>query len=75
MARKAFYSFLYLPDIWRAAQVRNLGVIDADKPATDNDWEDVKEGGDNSVQKWIDGQLKGTSVAIILIGEKTARRK
>ena len=72
MARRAFYSFHYKPDNWRASQVRNMGVVEGNKPATDNDWEDVKKGGDKAIKNWIDGQIKGKSVAIVLIGEKTA---
>ncbi|MBF0586056.1 TIR domain-containing protein [Prosthecochloris sp. N3] len=75
MARKAFYSFYYKPDNWRACQVRNMGVVEGNKPASDNDWEDVKKGGDTAIQNWIDNQIKGKSVAIILIGENTAGRK
>jgi len=75
MTRKCFYSFHYAPDNWRASQVRNMGVIEGNRPATDNDWEEVERGGDSAIQKWIDGQLKGKSVAIVLIGEKTAGRK
>tara|TARA_Y100000294_G_C8529053_1_gene326166 strand:- start:426 stop:920 length:495 start_codon:yes stop_codon:yes gene_type:complete len=75
MARRAFYSFHYDPDSWRASQVRNMGVVDGNKPATDNDWETVKKGGDKAIQKWIDGQLSGKSVAIVLIGTNTAGRK
>ena len=75
MARRAFYSFHYKPDNWRASQVRNMGVVDGNKPATDNDWETVKKGGDKAIQKWIDGQISGKSVAIVLIGAKTSGRK
>lgn len=75
MARRAFYSFHYKPDNWRASQVRNMGVIDGNKPATDNDWETVKKGGDTAIQNWIDSQMKGKSVTIVLIGAKTAGRK
>jgi len=75
MARRAFYSFHYKPDNWRASQVRNMGVVEGNKPASDNDWETVKKGGDAAIQKWIDHQLNGKSVAIVLIGEKTAGRK
>ncbi len=39
MARRAFYSFHYKPDNWRAAQVRNMGVIEGNLVASDNDWE------------------------------------
>lgn len=75
MTRRAFYSFHYQPDNWRAAQVRSMGVIEGNKPASDNDWEDVKAGGDSAIQKWIDGQLSGKTVAIVLIGQNTAGRK
>jgi hypothetical protein len=75
MARRAFYSFHYLPDNWRASQIRNMGVIDGNKPASDNDWETVKKGGDAAIQKWIDSQIDGKSVAIVLIGAETAGRK
>src|SRR3546814_894075 len=75
MTRKAFYSFHYKPDNWRAAQVRSMGVIEGNKPASDNAWEDVKAGGDDAIQDWIDAQLKGKSVAIVLIGQNTAGRK
>lgn len=75
MTRRAFYSFHYIPDNWRASQVRNMGVVDGNKPATDNDWEAIKKKGDAAIQKWIDGQLSGKSVAIVLIGSKTAGRK
>ncbi|MHA1772701.1 MAG: TIR domain-containing protein [Candidatus Heimdallarchaeota archaeon] len=75
MARRAFYSFHYKPDNWRASQVRNMGVVEGNRPASDNDWETIKKGGDTAIKKWIDGQLSGKSVAIVLIGEKTAGRK
>ena len=75
MARRAFYSFHYIPDNWRASQVRNIGVVEGNSPVSDNDWEEVKKKGDKAIQEWIDGQLKGRSVTVVLIGEKTAGRK
>jgi hypothetical protein len=75
MARKAFYSFHYKPDNWRAAQVRQMGVIEGDAPASDNDWESITKGGDEAIKKWIEGQLSGKSCAIVLIGANTAARK
>lgn len=35
----------------------------------------LKEGGDRAIQKWIDDQLYGKTVVIVLIGAKTAGRK
>lgn len=75
MARKAFYSFHYKEDNWRVSQVRNIGVVDGSRVVSDNDWETVKGGGDLAIQRWIDGQLYGKSVVIVLIGSKTASRK
>ncbi|HBS44085.1 MAG TPA: hypothetical protein DEA91_05740, partial [Paenibacillus sp.] len=75
MARKAFYSFHYKPDNWRASQVRNIGAIEGNSSISDNDWEEVEKGGDKAIQDWIDKQLKGRSCTIVLIGEKTAGRK
>jgi hypothetical protein len=75
MARKVFYSFHYVPDSWRASQVRNIGVVEGNQPATPNDWETVKMGGDAAVQRWIDGQLAGRTCTVVLIGANTAGRK
>jgi MTH538 TIR-like domain (DUF1863) len=75
MARRVFYSFHYKPDCSRAAKVRNMGVIEGNVPASDNDWEAIKNGGDAAIKKWIDGQLSGKSCAVVLIGEHTASRK
>lgn len=75
MARKAFYSFHYVSDNWRASQVRNMGVVEGNKPASDNDWETIKRGGDSGIKKWIDDQLSGRSVVVVLIGAATAGRK
>lgn len=75
MARRAFYSFHYIPDNWRASQVRNMGVIEGNRPASDNDWEEIKRGGDTAIRRWIDDQINGKSVSIVLIGSNTAGRK
>lgn len=75
MARRAFYSFHYKPDNWRAGQVRNMGVVEGNRPASDNDWEEIKKGGDNAIKKWINEQMSGKSVVIVLIGSNTSGRK
>jgi hypothetical protein len=75
MARRVFYSFHYEEDNWRAAQVRNMGVIEGNAPVTDNEWEAITRGGDQAIQNWIDEQLNGKSCTIVLIGAHTAGRK
>lgn len=75
MARRVFYSFHFDPDNWRASQVRNIGAIEGNAPASDNEWETVKRGGDQAIQRWIDNQLSGRGCTIVLIGSATANRK
>jgi hypothetical protein len=75
MARRIFYSFHYEPDCSRAAQVRNMGVVEGNKPATDNEWERIARGGAAAIERWIDSQLDGKSCNVVLIGENTAGRK
>lgn len=75
MARKVFYSFYYDEDNWRASKVRNIGAIEGNQPAKDNDWETVTEGGDPAIERWIKGQMEGRTCSIVLIGANTAGRK
>ena len=73
--RQVFYSFHYTNDAWRASQVRNIGVVEGNRPASDNDWEKVKRGGDNAIKKWIAEQMEYRSCTVVLVGSKTADRK
>ena len=75
MARRSFFSFYYKPDSQRAAQVRSMGMVDGNKPVSDNDWEAVTSGGEAAIKRWIANQLSGTSCTIVLIGTNTAKRK
>jgi len=73
MARKVFFSFKY-EDVSRAMVVRNSGVIKGVEKAgfiDKADYEEVKKKGDAAIKAWIDGQLVGTSVTVVLVGEKT----
>lgn len=78
MARQSFFSFRYKKDNWRAGIVRNSWVTQ-DRVASgffdSADWEAVKKKTDAAIEIWIDGQLKGTSVTVILIGTDTAGKK
>ena len=75
MARKCFFSFHYKPDCVRAAQVRQIGSIEGNSPAKDNDWEKVIGGGDTAIENWIAGQMEGKTCMVLLVGESTANRK
>lgn len=75
MARRVFFSFHYKPDNWRAAQVRNAGVVDGNAPVSDNNWEQITRGGEQAIKRWINQQLDGKSCVVVLIGSGTAGRK
>ena len=75
MVRRCFYSFHYKPDNWRVSQVRNIGSLEGNKPAPDNDWEAIAATGDAAIKKWIADQMKGRSCTVVLIGAGTANRK
>jgi len=77
MARRVFFSFHWERDIWRISRIRNSWVTQ-DREAAGfwdaADWEAVKRGGEEIVHRWIDGQLSGTSVTVVLVGAETADR-
>lgn len=77
MARKVFFSFKY-DDVHRAMNVRNSNVLTGvtksgfiDKA----DFEQVERQGDRAIQNWIDNQLHGTSVTVVLVGANTDKSK
>ena len=74
MKRPAFFSFHFDNDIWRANQVRNIGVVDGNQPVSGNEWEAIKRGGDRAIMNWIEGQFKYKQILIVLIGSETASR-
>lgn len=79
MARRVFFSFHYERDIWRANQIRNSWVTKEDREAA-GFWdaatrEKIRREGDPVIKRWIDNNLKGTSVTAVLIGTETSKRK
>lgn len=78
MARKVFFSFHYERDSWRAAQVRNSQLITKENERGFIDkaeWEGIERQGELAIKNWINKQLFGTSVTVVLIGAETAQRK
>ncbi|HTV74747.1 MAG TPA: TIR domain-containing protein [Candidatus Acidoferrales bacterium] len=78
MARRAFFSFHYERDVWRAGQIRNSWVTKPDREAAGFwdavAWEEVKKKGEDAIKAWIRNQMDGTSVTAVLIGAETASR-
>ena len=78
MARHTFFSFRYKNDNWRAANIRSSWVTKEREASGFFDsakWEEVKKKNDSDIEKWIDEQLRGTSVTVVLIGSDTAGKK
>lgn len=74
-----FFSFHYERDAWRAEQVRNSWVTKEDREAA-GFWdaaerEEVQRQGEKAVKRWIDRQMEGTSVTVVLVGTETLDRK
>jgi len=77
MARKVFFSFKY-EDVSRAMVVRHSWVAQGKEAAgfiDAADFEEVEGQGENAIRNWIDRQLDGTSVTVVLVGAKTCSSK
>lgn len=78
MARRAFFSFEYANDVGRAMVVRNSWVTQGREAAGFIDaaeFEKLKQTGETAVKNWINGQLSGTSVTVVLVGSATCSSK
>ncbi len=75
MARQVFFSFYYERDVRRVVQIRSSWVVrlkGTAQPFYDKaEWESVKRRG---IEQWIESQLKGTAVTVVLIGSETYNR-
>lgn len=74
MTRKVFFSFHFANDYWRTQQVRNIGSLEGQPVYTPNAWEEVKKKGPDSIERWIDDNMKGKSCVIVLVGSQTSER-
>jgi hypothetical protein len=74
-----FFSFHYERDVWRANVVRNSWVTKLDREAAGfidaAEFEALKRKGEEAIKRWINDQLEGTSVTVVLIGAETYKRE
>jgi hypothetical protein len=78
MARKVFFSFHYDRDVRRVVQVRNSWVVRPDgeaQPFYDKAEFEEAEKRAGGIEKWIEEQLKGTTVTVVLFGADTYERE
>lgn len=78
MARRVFFSFHYARDVCRIQQVRQSWVV---RPGGEAQpfydaaaFEEAKQRA-GGIAKWIDQQLAGTSVTVVLFGAETYHRE
>lgn len=76
--RRVFFSFHFQRDSFKVSQVRNSWIGNSafeGQPYLDSAaWESIQRRGTQAVQNWIDTQMNGTSVTIVLIGAETLQR-
>ncbi|MFA0889107.1 MAG: TIR domain-containing protein [Synergistales bacterium] len=80
MARRTFFSFHYLADVWRAWNVRNSWVVkDEDQVGEgffdSSVFEASKKESDDSLKAFLREGLKNTSVTCVLAGTQTWERR
>lgn len=75
MARRVFFSFEYKHDVWRTNPVRNSWVMKGSSAGFVDaaEYEKVERQGKAAIRQWIDNQLKGTSVTVVLFGRYTCK--
>lgn len=74
MARRVFFSFKYYDDVQKAMTIRNSWVAQGKESAGFIDaanFEKVKREGNIAIKNWINSQLNGTSVTVVLVGQRT----
>ena len=70
---QVFFSLHFERDIYRAEQIRAMGIVECNLFLPRDEWEKRKKmtGG---VEKWIDASMRHRDCIIVLIGTETAAR-
>ncbi len=77
MARTVYFAFDY-KDVFAVNQIRRSGEFVTRAVAGFSDgsqWEKLKRKSDAAIKRAIDESLKGTSVTVVCVGERTANRR
>ncbi|MBO0412535.1 TIR domain-containing protein [Enterococcus hulanensis] len=78
MSKRVFFSFYYENDLSRALVVKNNWALKENEESgfiNKAEFERIKRDGEDSIRRWIDKQLAGTSVTVVLIGSETLDSK
>lgn len=74
MAKSVFYSFHYEQDVHRVQLIRNINALAGQPLLNPQEWEQVRQRGDQAIKKWIHDEMAYKKAAIVLIGKYTATR-
>lgn len=76
--RRVFFSFHFKKDSFLVGHIRNSWIgnpnFEGQRYLDKAEWESIERNGSRAIQDWIDGQMNGTSVTIVLIGSETLQR-
>ena len=80
MARRTFFSFHYVPDVWRAWNVRNSWVVRPQEQESSgffdgSVFEESKKKGDDALKAFLRLGMDNTSVTCVLAGAETWTRR
>lgn len=78
MARRCFFSFQYVRDVWRAQQVKNGWLTHRDREAAgffDSSAFETAKKSDDALKTFLNSELHGSSVTCVLIGAETYTRR
>jgi len=78
MSKRVFFSFYYENDLSRALVVKNNWALKENEESgfiNKAEFERIKRDGEESIRRWIDKQLAGTTVTVVLIGSETLDSK
>lgn len=75
MATKTvFYSFHYERDVHRVQLVRQIGALEGQPLLGAQQWEAVRQQGDQAIKDWIHKEMAYKRAVVVLIGQETASR-
>jgi len=78
MEQRIFFSFYFDAEPWRANTIRDSWENEPESRLTgffdSAELKELKKDGDAAIKEWIDEQLEGTSVTVVLIGSEAFNR-
>lgn len=75
MSNEVFHSFHYKQDSHRVQRIKQIGALEGQPLLGSQEWEKVKDRGEDAIKKYIADQMRGKDCLVVLVGEKTSGRR